>query len=262
MKKQILLLAFLFLGACARGGDDKALEAASAAQSSLRTALELAEGRDEQPVPASVAGLLAGMFFARMDPSQTPEPVEPPEGSEEMRVDTELLNTLVKLLSTDVQDLLNHSGNREDALDVYAESIETHAQYGHIRLRALQDKADAAEDDRRRHERRTRELRNEIDDAINSGNASRISLLTDELIQKQKLLGEADADQIVSSSLAEAYEDVLAPLGERLSAINANRDALIKGVTVTDMPGIEELKIIEYEDGKINLRRGRSFFSR
>lgn len=260
MKKQILLLAFLFLGACARGGGDEPLTMASAAQSAMRTALELAEGTEEQPVPASVAGLLAGMFFARMDPSQIPEPAEPPEGSEEMKVDTELLNTLVKLLSADVQDLLNRSANREDALDVYAKSIETHAQYGHIRLRALQDKAESSEDNRRRHDRRTRELRNEIDDAINSGNASRISLLTDELIQKQKLLGEADADQIVSSSLAEAYEDVLAPLGERLAAINANRDALIKGVKVKDMPGIEALKIIEYENGRINLRRGRSFF--
>ena len=260
MKKRYYLAALLLLGACSRGEGDEPLKTASAVQSAMRTALELAEGTEKQPMPATVAGLLAGMFFARIDPSQIPEPVEPPEGSEGMRVDTELLNTLVKLLSTDVQELLNSSGNREDALDVYAQLIETHAQYGHVRLRALQDKADAAEDDRRRHDRRTRELRNEIDDAINSGNASRISLLTDELIQKQKLLGEADADQIVSSSLAEAYEDVLAPLGERLAAINANRDALMKGVTVTDMPGIEELKIIEYEEGRINLRRGRSFF--
>lgn len=260
MKKRILLVLFLFLGACSRGGDDESLETVSAAQSGMRSAAELAEGGEEQPMPAVVAGLLAGMFFAETNPSEIPEAIEPPEG--ETRVDTELLKTLVTLLSTDVQELLNRSSNREDALDVYAQSIETHAQYGQIRLRALQDKADSAEDDRRRHDRRTRELRNEINDAISGGNASKISLLTDELIQKQKLLGQADADQIVASSLAEAYGDVLTPLEERFTAINANRDPLIKGVKVVDMPGVDELKIIDFENGSINLRRrGRSFFS-
>ena len=88
-----------------------------------------------------------------------------------------------------------------------------------------------------------------------------MNVLTDELIQKQQLLAEADVDVIVNTHLISAYEDVLEPIENRLKAIRANRDALIKGVTITDMPGVEDLKIIEYEDGAIRVRSsGRSFF--
>ena len=129
------------------------------------------------------------------------------------------------------------------------------------RLLALLRTLERSEDDSSRFERRIREIQNEIEDVIAEGNTTQVNVLTDELIQKQQLLAEADVDVIVNTHLISAYEDVLEPIENRLKAIRANRDALIKGVTITDMPGVEDLKIIEYEDGAIRVRSsGRSFF--
>lgn len=264
MKKHILLTATILLSACFGGADESVLDTTRTAQSGMRTSAEMVtEEEQEPPTPAAIAGVLAGMHVsgAKKSESLIPDPLDPAIGDTGTEAHTELLNTLVKLLGTDIQILLNSASDREDALDLYVESIESHAQHGHILLRAMRDDVEEHGDDKKRYERRVRDIRNEIEDAISEGDTNRVSILTDELIQKQQALAEADSSLIVKEHLSEAYEDVLTPIDDRLKAINANRQALIKGVKVIDMPGVEELEIIEYEDGKVRVRgRNRGWF--
>lgn len=264
MRKHILIVVALILTSCFGGADGDALDTTRTSQSGMRTSAELVETEaEESPTPAAIAGLLAGMHVSGATKSESliPDPLDPAIGETGTEAHTELLNTLVKLLGTDVQILLNSASDREDALDLYIESIESHAQHGHIRMRSMLDDVEEHEDDKRRFERRVKDIRNEIDDAIGEGDTARVSILTDELIQKQQALAEADSNLIVKEHLSEAYEDVLTPLDERLKAINANRQALIQGVKVIDMPGVEDLEIIEYEDGKVRVRgRSRGWF--
>jgi len=261
VRKKITLLAIIStLPACSTV-EDSDLQKLRSAESGVRVTVELMKEGSENPAqPAVTAGLLAGAMLGKPisdfdDPSQ-PIPTDSDAGE-----DTELIHALVKLLGMDIQEVLNNAQDRGDGLDAYANALESSAQRGHIRLRALQDAVEENEDDSSRFERRVRELRDEIEDAITDGNTSRVTLLTDELIQKQTMLAKADSDLIVGEYLVQAYEDVLEPIGNRLKAIRANRDALMKGVKIIDMPGVEDLKIIEYEDGAIRVRAGgRSFF--
>ena len=260
-----LFALLLLLTACFGGAETEDTEHLRTAQSGMRTGAELVPLDEDEtpPIPAAIAGMLAGGTVSGNDADGMgiPDPLDLVGVGTGTAADTELLNTLVSLLSTDVQALLNRASNREDALDTYRASLESHAQRGHIRLRAMQDSLEENEDKKTRHERRIRDLRGEIDDAISEGNTSHVSTLTDELIRKQQALAEADSAIIVEEHLIEAYEDVLSPMGERAKAINANREALIQGVKVTDMPGVDDLEIIEYEDGKIRVgRRSRGFF--
>ncbi len=261
MKRKILLASFLLLASCSSEEED-VFDSLRAAQSGLRITMERVQNvPEEPPLPAAAAGLIAAQIFGKGEPITIPDPLDQ-DGAVNTNADVDLLNALVTLLGTDVQQLLDQASSREDAIDFYQESVESHVQQGLIRFRAMQDIADRAEDDSNRFERRIREIRKEIDDAIGESNTSRVSLLTDELIQKQSQLAEADSRAIVNSHLSEAFQDVLEPLDERLQAIRANREALVKGVTVVDMPGVEDLKIIEVEGGRIQIRRGnRSLFS-
>lgn len=262
MKRQSIVCAALFLVACT-GGDVDIVETRSA-QSGMRVTAEAVQRSEthKPPLSAAIAGMLAGSIMSqRVAEDVLPIPLDEDSGDTiGTRADTELLGILVKLLDTDVQNLLNAAQNREDALQAYIDSLSSHAQRGHIRLRAMQDDAERSTDEKKRAESRIRELRSEIGDAIGGGETNRVSALTDELILKQKALGEAEADIIVKEFLASAYEDVLTPIGERLDAMNANRDALVKGVRVIEMPGVEELKILEYKGGKIRVGTRRSFF--
>ena len=262
MKKSIFLsFLLLTLTSCA-GNEEEALVNGGAAESSLRVVTErTVGGTEEGPTPAAIAGILAGNLLGK--PSEgygIPPPLENGEGLGDTAEDTNLLRALLTLLDTDLQQLLNTANNREDALDTYVESLETHTQRAEIRLRTLQDDQEQDEDDSSRFERRIREIRGEMEDSINEGNTQRVSLLTDELIQKQRLLSEASAHLMIEEHFVEAYEDVLEPIKNRLRAINVNRDALLKGVTVTDIPGVEDLKLIEYEDGRIRVRGGSRLF--
>ncbi|HLC75815.1 MAG TPA: hypothetical protein VJB82_01700 [Candidatus Peribacterales bacterium] len=260
VEKKIIAITLLILSACSRSNDDDSIKL-RAAESGLRLVVERTKQDPEAlPSPAAISGLVAGSILGKpILESEYEEGSTLPDGR--AAEDTRLIQILVQLLDKDIQNVLNSASKREDGLDAYINAIESTAQKGEIRLRALQDTLERSEDDSSRFERRIREIQNEIEDVIAEGNTTQVNVLTDELIQKQQLLAEADVDVIVNTHLISAYEDVLEPIENRLKAIRANRDALIKGVTITDMPGVEDLKIIEYEDGAIRVRSsGRSFF--
>ena len=244
VEKKIIAITLLILSACSRSNDDDSIKL-RAAESGLRLVVERTKQDPEAlPSPAAISGLVAGSILGKpILESEYEEGSTLPDGR--AAEDTRLIQILVQLLDKDIQNVLNSASKREDGLDA----------------RALQDTLERSEDDSSRFERRIREIQNEIEDVIAEGNTTQVNVLTDELIQKQQLLAEADVDVIVNTHLISAYEDVLEPIENRLKAIRANRDALIKGVTITDMPGVEDLKIIEYEDGAIRVRSsGRSFF--
>lgn len=252
------LLLFLFLTACAGQGEETSLDMLRAAQSGMLVALERADAEETvAPLPAAIAGVMAGGMFSKMEDAAIPSPNDDEGGTS---ADTTLLRTLVELLNIDVQTLLNRATDRETKLDEYIASLESNMQQGQIRFRSMQDALTKSEDDKSRHERRVREIQNEMEDAINAGNASQVELLTQELIRKQGALGEAEAGIIVNENLSKAFEDVLQSLKERLQAIQANRNALLLGVTVVDIPGVDDLKIIKLEDGKIRVRSGSRGF--
>jgi hypothetical protein len=259
MKYKAFIASALLLTACAGEEDEtKTLDSIQSARSGVRVGMEFIEKTmEEESFPAVISGTRAGLLLsdAQKISATIPDPIDTGIPESGVKADTELLEIFIELLSADVQGLLNQSANREDALDNYIKSIESHTQKGHIRLLSLQNREDDLHDDTKRLERGTRDVRNQLDDAISEGRSSIVSALTNELVGRQTKLAEAQAELAVTSRLVEAFGEILEPLGERIDAIKRNRDPLIKGVRVIDMPGVDDLKIIETEDGVPRIRR-------
>ena len=250
-----IIIASVALTACSASLDEGELDRLRGARSGLRVVMEILTGPTAQAQGSSsavFAGIKSSTLFS--DIARNEDFPSLPGRDIEINTDTGLIDAILSLLGTDLQQILNSSTNRAATLTSYIESLESHVEEAQIRERALEDKEDDLSDDQRRLRRTVRSLQKELDNAISEGKGRSATVLTEELIEKQTALGRAQTDLIVTEGLLNAFEDIIEPLEDRLNAVSLNREALIKGVRIFDTRGIEDLGIIEVEEGV----RGRS----
>ena len=259
--KPKLLLAFAFLlTACFGKTEEDALLHVRSVRSGMRVSMELMQRAEaKESLPAALAGTVSGAMMGGGGdiPDSIPPSIPSGIAKNEVKVDTELLAEVIQLLQIDVRDLLNASTNRERTFNQYHQSMESHTQRGNLRMRALEDRTEELRDDERRLSRSVRDLKEELDQAIGEGKSTDASLIAGELTQKQSTLAKTETDLIIASRTLESYEDLIDPLQERLDAVSANRPALIQGISVVDIPGVEDLGIIEYDEGIPRFRKRR-----
>jgi hypothetical protein len=65
------------------------------------------------------------------------------------------------------------------------------------------------------------------------------------LSEKQAAYAEATLKQKETESMTDALDQLLMIYGQKILAIQKNREALIIGIHVVDVPGIDDLKLIE-----------------
>jgi chromosome segregation ATPase len=165
------------------------------------------------------------------------------------------LERSVTLLRINIQDLLNQSIDREKALQEYLSSLTSYAARAEVKFRSLERGEDELQDDERRLERNIRDLQNEMEDAIQAGEGKSTTALMEDILSQQRRLAEVSSELAVTELLVKAFEDIVEPLQERLAAVSANEDALLKGVQVVDMPGVEDLGVIKTEERIRSIRK-------
>lgn len=263
MNRRLAIAVFLFalLGGC-REAEEVTEYQVRTAQSSLRVSFALLEETEaaEPHIPSPLSAIKTGALLSRegTDLRFPPALIGLPEpGAEEVIHDAALLERFIELLRQDVRELLNASPDRTETLDEYIEALSSHLQRGEVRLRALRDREENLRDDENRLERVRDELRENLDGAIRGGEGRNVAALMEDITERHEAFAEVQTELIVVQRFLEALDRVLPTLQERLRAIQANREALIKGVRVIDIPGVEDLGIIVVEDGRARIRRRR-----
>lgn len=260
MNRRIAIASFLFalLGGC-REIEEVTEYQVRSAQSGMRVSFELTE-RAEAAVPpaplpqvALTAGaLLSGGAGAPAFPSSLRE--VPGSPAEEAIHDAELLQRIIELLRQDVRETLNASSDRADTLSEYLGTITSHLQRGEVRLRALRDREEDLRGDENRLRRGVEGLREDLDEAIRGGEGKSVPTLMGDVMERYAALAAVQTELVVVQRSLEALERVVPILQDRLRAVQANREALIKGVRVVDIPGVEDLGIIVIEGGRARIR--------
>lgn len=256
-RTKIAIVGTLLLAACI-GSDEVDLTSLRSAQSGMRVSMEILKGPKAKARTESAvsAGALSGTLFSDTDTSSIEDADLPRLREVKISSDTQLIDDILSLLKTNIQELLNRSTNRVNSLDSYLASMELHLQEAKIRQRALESDEEDLSDDQRRIRRIVRDLQNELDEAISLGEGRSATILTEELVERQTALGKTETDLIVTERLLKSFEEIIRPLENRLNAAKLNREALVKGVRVFDTRGVEDLGIIEVEEGFLR-RRGR-----
>ncbi len=183
---------------------------------------------------AAVSGVLAGMAILHEDKGGIRDE------------SYALLEELGLILQVDLTDRLNRSLERQMALDTYREGLVDVATRAQEHLTTtLASRDDDAEAKVRELRKQQSLVQRNLNEALRAKDYATAGSRQSELGRVQGELAVATAEQKEIRNVINLFEGSLDDAAERLQAIDANRDALIAGVSVTDTPGAQDLGVLE-----------------
>lgn len=157
----------------------------------------------------------------------------------------ELLTELGTMLQVDIRDMLNRSMSRSRAFDTYVQSLTELGEVADNHAEALRQDLDAIADERRAARKEASSLQSELNRALRSQDFSSASGLQQRLLEAKTILADVEAREDEKRGVIRLFEDLLDVAEERLHAMNTNREALIAGIKVIEVPGVKDLGILE-----------------
>lgn len=172
--------------------------------------------------------------------------------------DLKLLESFAEALSVDVAALLNRSVNRQESLDAYTEALNNIATRVNDRYRELRASEDLLAQSLRTIKKELTSAERELKKAKDDKDYRLASEKQKIILDKQKESAETELQLVQVSDMVDQIGEYLELYGEKILAIERNREALIAGIKVTDVPGVEELQLIERGDRKSNAPKQRN----
>ncbi len=166
--------------------------------------------------------------------------------------DFALLEAFSDALQVDVQDLLNRSDNREQALDGYSEALMNVAQRANERRKELQSLSADLSTQSKINKKELTAAQKALKTAIDSKEFDGAGEVQDLVLEKKKMQAELDTKIANTNQVIKVLDANLTFFGEKLLAMQRNREALIAGITIIDIPGVEELKLIQRDKRRNN----------
>ncbi len=159
--------------------------------------------------------------------------------------DYDLLQAFGDALQVDVADLLNRSTDRQKTLDTYSEALTNVATRANDRFKELKSQLaelkKLAATQKKDQSNADRDLKKAIKDKNFDDAGEKQKTLT----ERQAAFAETDVKRKQIQSLYETLNDLLTLYGRKILAIQQNREALIAGVKVVDVPGAVELQVLD-----------------
>lgn len=171
--------------------------------------------------------------------------------------DLEMLASFAEALSVDVAALLNRSTNRQESLDAYTEALNAIASRVNDRYRELLSSEEELTGSVRSMKRELADAERALNDAKEQKDYRLVSEKQKIILDLQKEVAEKELQLVQVSDLVREIGSYLELYGEKILAIERNREALIAGIKVTDVPGAEELQVIERGDSSERAPRQR-----
>jgi hypothetical protein len=158
-----------------------------------------------------------------------------------------LIEDLGSALQVDINDLLNRSNNRQETLDTYTTALQDLLQKAVEKQNELDDEASGIRDELRTVRRASASKQGDINQALREQDYTTAGSMQEELLVLQ-------ADESRLNAQVEQLDGQADLLGElidigtiRWTAMTSNREALVAGIRVVDVPGVEDLGVIRDE---------------
>lgn len=156
-----------------------------------------------------------------------------------------LLTELATIMQVQIPDMLNRSTDRVSALNDYIRSLEASGQVAEQKYNELQIRLEQLEGRRREERDIASTIERDINTAFRDEDYSTAASKQESLVQAQTALAQTDVEVEQTQDLIRRFKDMLEIADERLEAIVKNREILIAGLRVTELPGIEGLELLE-----------------
>lgn len=164
-----------------------------------------------------------------------------------------LLQELGTVIQVDIVDMLNRAGNRGEALDEYLKSLKGVGSVASRKKKELEQQKAAFRTQEKEERSVVRELETELRNILRDEDYGRAASVQEQIAEAQSTLAQTGTKLDQTDDILDRYEDLLDIAEERLTAIENNREVLIAGLKVLEVPGIEDLGILN--EGKSFRRR-------
>jgi|SRR3989338_5417507 len=254
IQKTALVLALLLLTQC--GGKSAENSGTSGEPQSGKIAvLELLRVASSDPAlarPSGMLGIFVTKFLAQSELFSN-SALRGVGAQEQFLADAEvdleetyaLLQELGNALQVDVPDMLNRSDNRSEALNAYVERLKDIGARAVVKKTSLESLIDGLKVEQRAQRKTTTELERTINKAVRDKDYATAGGEQQHLMEEQTKLSDIERKLDQAEETLDTFEDLLKVADERLSVIEHNREVLIAGLKVVELPGIEDLQILE-----------------
>ncbi len=175
--------------------------------------------------------------------------------------DFELLQAFADALQVDVADLLNRSTDRQQSLDAYTTSLTNVGSRANGRYQELSRTVDDLKAMLRTQGKERSDAERALASAIKKKDFSEAGELQKTVLEKQTAYAGTDLKNKQAQDIASTLNSLLKLYQLKILAIQKNREILIAGNHIVDVPGIEELKIIERTKSSRTSGRGADEFN-
>lgn len=174
--------------------------------------------------------------------------------------DFDLLQAFGDALQIDVTDLLNRSADRQQTLDTYATALSNVATRSNERFKELTGSLDQTNETLRTQSKELSAAKSELNKAISKKDFSDAGEKQKTVLAAEQAHAETDLKRKKTENMLNTFSVLLTLYGEKILAIQKNREVLIAGSKLIDVPGIEDLKILERQHApKRTGERGKKF---
>lgn len=166
--------------------------------------------------------------------------------SEEQLENTfQLLQEYGAVLQVDAQDLLNRSDDRPSTLNEYLTALKNITERSRRRMEELEQIVDSLEETERTQRGETAQFDRAIRESLRAQDYVAAGERQPLLAEAQAKLAETQSTLEQQQDIIHAFEELLEVADRRIVLIEENREVIIAGLRVVDLPGAESIGILE-----------------
>lgn len=259
----------ILLAACSEKEEPKPLQV-SGARSSVALMHIIAKRSVQSNRPSSMLGVFSGIYTSQgvllsvesaNAGMQSISTILEGQSNSSTNENFALLREVGETLQTDIIDTLNRSTNRTQTLDAYTQSLRNIGILTERKITELDTLNDVQKTQEKAERKAVREIERGLRSALNDKDYGKASEFEEQLATKNASYAEISTKQQQTDDMIDRFETLLEVTAERLQAVETNREILIAGLRVIDVPGIADFDILE-EGKPWRKKKGSSLFDK
>ncbi len=156
-----------------------------------------------------------------------------------------LLQEIGGMLQVDLVDALNRSDDRAETLNEYLESLKNTSSLAERKHKELSVQHKEYESEKASQKKIVRDLERTVNKAYKAQEYAEAGRAEELLVEEEAALAELSTKEKQSKDIVKRYEEILKIAALRVDAIQKNREILVSGLRVINVPGIEDFRILE-----------------
>ena len=170
-----------------------------------------------------------------------------------------LLEEFGAVLHVGVNDLLNRSDNRAKTLDEYSIGLGNITERSKRRTEDLKEQIASLTTEEREQKKAVSDINKQIKKAIADKDFRTAQDEQNALTDAQTELTKTDLHLKELQSIQATFKELLIIADQRIAALDQNREVIIAGLKVIDVPGVDDLGVIQGKARGTNKKKSGGF---